>query len=120
MAQRKQELEAMPDILRGSEAYSIAGKVDWETPYGKKVTERAEKYANSKLGSEHLALTQKLKRANQYVEYVLSEKTRDTLVHEIQHAIQNREGFASGASPEYFADKIKLSPEMESATKQII
>lgn len=38
---------------------------------------------------------------------VLSEELRgapeDTLVHEIQHAIQDVEGFASGASPEYWA-----------------
>ncbi len=38
---------------------------------------------------------------------VLSEEFRgapeDTLVHEIQHAIQDVEGFASGASPEYWA-----------------
>ena len=38
---------------------------------------------------------------------VLSEDLRsapeDTLVHEIQHAIQDVEGFASGASPEYWA-----------------
>ena len=39
----------------------------------------------------------------------LSEKLRsapeDTLVHEIQHAIQQAEGFAGGASPEYWASR---------------
>ena len=33
----------------------------------------------------------------------LRSSPEDTLVHEIQHAIQNAEGFAGGASPEYWA-----------------
>lgn len=33
----------------------------------------------------------------------LRGEPEDTLVHEIQHAIQNEEGFARGASPEYWA-----------------
>ena len=33
----------------------------------------------------------------------LRGEPEDTLVHEIQHAIQNAEGFAGGASPEYWA-----------------
>ena len=33
----------------------------------------------------------------------LRDAPEDTLVHEIQHAIQNAEGFAGGASPEYWA-----------------
>lgn len=33
------------------------------------------------------------------------EKLKSTLIHEIQHAIQNQEGFARGASPEYWAAK---------------
>ena len=35
---------------------------------------------------------------------------RQTLIHEIQHAVQAIEGFASGASPEYFVDRV-LEPE---------
>lgn len=36
--------------------------------------------------------------------YALQEAPEDTLIHEIQHVIQNIEGFASGASPEYWAN----------------
>lgn len=47
---------------------------------------------------------------------VLSEKLRgapeDTLVHEIQHAIQDVEGFASGASPEYWARREYASGDL--------
>ena len=32
----------------------------------------------------------------------LRSSPEDTLVHEIQHAIQNAEGFAGGSSPEYW------------------
>lgn len=36
---------------------------------------------------------------------VINDKdTRNTLIHEIQHAIQHIEGFASGASPKYWKD----------------
>ena len=47
---------------------------------------------------------------------VLSEELRgapeDTLVHEIQHAIQDVEGFASGASPEYWARREYASGDL--------
>lgn len=47
---------------------------------------------------------------------VLSEELRgapeDTLVHEIQHAIQDVEGFASGASPEYWARREYASSDL--------
>lgn len=37
----------------------------------------------------------------------LWDAPEDTLIHEIQHAIQRAEGFASGASPEYWAARQK-------------
>ena len=37
----------------------------------------------------------------------LRNAPEDTLIHEIQHAIQKTEGFASGASPEYWSNRIK-------------
>lgn len=35
------------------------------------------------------------------------EKLKNTLIHEIQHAIQNQENFARGASPEYWNDRME-------------
>lgn len=35
------------------------------------------------------------------------EKLKDTLIHEIQHAIQKIEGFAGGASPEYWNERME-------------
>ena len=44
-----------------------------------------------------------------------AEELLNTLIHEVQHAIQNREGLAQGASPEYWAsrDAYKDAPERE-------
>lgn len=43
------------------------------------------------------------------------EKLKNVLIHEIQHAIQEQEGFASGASPEYWAAEAGYSntPEQQ-------
>lgn len=40
------------------------------------------------------------------------EKLKDTLVHEIQHAIQSAEGFSGGSSPEYWARRDYESGDM--------
>lgn len=40
------------------------------------------------------------------------EKLKDTLVHEIQHAIQSTEGFSGGSSPEYWARRDYESGDM--------
>ena len=40
------------------------------------------------------------------------EKLKDTLIHEIQHAIQSTEGFSGGSSPEYWARRDYESGDM--------
>ena len=40
------------------------------------------------------------------------EKLKDTLIHEIQHAIQSAEGFSGGSSPEYWARRDYESGDM--------
>lgn len=44
---------------------------------------------------------------------VLRNSPESTLLHEIQHAIQDIEGFASGASPEYWEDRLRSEAQRE-------
>lgn len=57
-----------------------------------------------------LVLNEKYKNAN------MSEQAKATLLHEIQHWIQNKENFAAGASPEYWQNQLDNGERIE--TKQ--
>ena len=56
-------------------------------------------------------------------EIVLDESLRsaaqDTLIHEIQHAIQREEGFASGTNPEYWRDRAWFNDSRLYAAKRL-
>jgi hypothetical protein len=53
--------------------------------------------------------------------YVLQGEPEGTLIHEIQHAIQGIEGFATGATPGYWAGKLKadLAREISEAEAEV-
>lgn len=60
-------------------------------------------------------------RINRQMRYK-PEEIKDTLVHEIQHAIQKAEGFAKGSSPEYWANdagKTKRAEAVERIQSEI-
>ena len=44
--------------------------------------------------------------------YLTKHQTRDTLLHEIQHAIQQKEGFVNGSSPSKFAPDTIPNPDV--------
>lgn len=62
-----------------------------------------------------------------YLNSTLRNKPESTLIHEIQHAIQNAEGFSGGASPFYWASKdaesgvitSKLREEYDAAMREL-
>ena len=65
---------------------------------------RFETNTGNKEGSYHPKTNEFVLRAGLKLE---SEKLKGTLIHEIQHAIQEQEGFAGGANPQYWDEMMQ-------------
>lgn len=73
-----------------------------------------EAFNNSALGDRYNDLLwDDVKELPRYLQKGNEEKLRKTLIHEIQHNIQNKEGFAVGGDPSATEDYMKLAGEVE-------
>ena len=110
------EIEATPEYLEMDRYYDDDVIEEMDGEQWLKETELArDKFFSSDLGKRYY----KLKWGDidiRKFEPGWSDKAKMVLIHEIQHAIQHIEGFARGASPDYWARKVQSGYDSKGKT----
>lgn len=102
------------DVFEGKVKYSVESLQSWQAPYRKSTADPKNLPDNLKKQLDQLQ-----DDTPKQLRDMSLERFRSTALHELQHAVQRREGFETGGMPEEFGKGFKNRPVDPKTGKQL-